>query len=248
MLDPADEATCRAWAARQGFQLDVLDRDFPAFADAMPMDMGADVARPDQRRRADRQACATAQPDCGGKPCIRSFGMTMAGSFRWCGRSSGRRLPSSGAVTGQTASRAPGNSGKRWLATTQWIERARSPGHCRAGGDRHPVVGGRTLARRAGPARGFRGEDGREAGFADAGGRQGAASGTVRGQAGAVQAADRRRHYGLRTARPSRVSTSPNAVPKTPRVHNLKTLEISSRASFSFLLFHNQTIMVQSAC
>ena len=34
MLDPADEATCRAWAARQGLQLDVLDRDYPAFADA----------------------------------------------------------------------------------------------------------------------------------------------------------------------------------------------------------------------
>ena len=34
MLVPADEATCRAWAARQGFQLDVLDRDLPAFADA----------------------------------------------------------------------------------------------------------------------------------------------------------------------------------------------------------------------
>jgi hypothetical protein len=29
-----DEATCRAWAARQGLQLDVLDRDFPAFSDA----------------------------------------------------------------------------------------------------------------------------------------------------------------------------------------------------------------------
>ena len=32
--DLADEATCRAWAARQGFQLDVLDRDLPAFSDA----------------------------------------------------------------------------------------------------------------------------------------------------------------------------------------------------------------------
>ena len=31
---PSDEATCRAWAARQGFQLDLLDRDLPAFADA----------------------------------------------------------------------------------------------------------------------------------------------------------------------------------------------------------------------
>ena len=34
MLTSSDEATCRAWAARQGFQLDVLDRDLPAFADA----------------------------------------------------------------------------------------------------------------------------------------------------------------------------------------------------------------------
>ena len=34
MLDPVDEATCRAWAARQGLPLDVLDRDFPAFSDA----------------------------------------------------------------------------------------------------------------------------------------------------------------------------------------------------------------------
>ena len=34
MLVPGDEAACRAWAARQGLQLDMLDRDFPAFADA----------------------------------------------------------------------------------------------------------------------------------------------------------------------------------------------------------------------
>ena len=33
MLDPADEVTCRAWAARQGVQLDLLDRDLPALAD-----------------------------------------------------------------------------------------------------------------------------------------------------------------------------------------------------------------------
>ena len=113
MLDTADEATCRAWAARQGVQLDLLDRDLPAFADAMPMDLGADVARSDQRRRPHRQACATAQPDYGGKPCIRSFGMTVAGSFRWCGRNTGGRLRSNGAVTGPTASRALGNSGRR---------------------------------------------------------------------------------------------------------------------------------------
>jgi hypothetical protein len=29
-----DEAACRAWAAQQGFQLDFLDRNFPAFSDA----------------------------------------------------------------------------------------------------------------------------------------------------------------------------------------------------------------------
>jgi hypothetical protein len=29
-----DEESCRAWAARQGFQLDLLDNDFPAFSDA----------------------------------------------------------------------------------------------------------------------------------------------------------------------------------------------------------------------
>jgi hypothetical protein len=34
MLAPDDEAACRAWAARQGFQLDFLDHDFPAFSDA----------------------------------------------------------------------------------------------------------------------------------------------------------------------------------------------------------------------
>jgi hypothetical protein len=34
MLVPADKAACQAWAARQGFQLCVLDRDFPAFSDA----------------------------------------------------------------------------------------------------------------------------------------------------------------------------------------------------------------------
>ena len=35
MLVPADEATCRAWAQRQGFQLDLLDRDLPAISDAL---------------------------------------------------------------------------------------------------------------------------------------------------------------------------------------------------------------------
>src|SRR5580765_8099726 len=34
MLTSSDEAICRAWAARQGFQLDLLDRDLPAFSDA----------------------------------------------------------------------------------------------------------------------------------------------------------------------------------------------------------------------
>ena len=89
VLVAADEATCRAWAARQGFQLDFLDRDLPAIADAMPMDLGADVARSDQRRRPHRQACSTAQSDHGGKPCIRSFEMSVGGSFPWCGRNSG---------------------------------------------------------------------------------------------------------------------------------------------------------------
>ena len=34
VLVASDEATCRAWGARQGFHLEVLDRDFPAFSDA----------------------------------------------------------------------------------------------------------------------------------------------------------------------------------------------------------------------
>jgi len=34
MLVPADEAACQTWAARQGFQLDILDRELPAFSDA----------------------------------------------------------------------------------------------------------------------------------------------------------------------------------------------------------------------
>src|SRR6188472_2843412 len=35
MLTSSDEATCHAWAARHGFQLDLLDRDLPAIADAL---------------------------------------------------------------------------------------------------------------------------------------------------------------------------------------------------------------------
>ena len=34
VLVPADEVACQAWSARQGFQLDVLDREIPAFSDA----------------------------------------------------------------------------------------------------------------------------------------------------------------------------------------------------------------------
>jgi hypothetical protein len=33
-LVPDDETACGTWARRQGFRLDVLDRDFPAFSDA----------------------------------------------------------------------------------------------------------------------------------------------------------------------------------------------------------------------
>ena len=47
--------------------------------------------------------------------------MTVAGSFRWCGRNAGWRLPSNGAVTGPTASCALGNRRKARLATTQWV-------------------------------------------------------------------------------------------------------------------------------
>jgi hypothetical protein len=35
MLESADEADCKVWAARQGFQLDVLDNSLPAFADVV---------------------------------------------------------------------------------------------------------------------------------------------------------------------------------------------------------------------
>ena len=35
VLVDADEATCHVWAARQGFQLDFLNRDLPAIADAI---------------------------------------------------------------------------------------------------------------------------------------------------------------------------------------------------------------------
>jgi hypothetical protein len=34
MLTPSNEASCRSWATRQGFQLDALDWEFPAFSDA----------------------------------------------------------------------------------------------------------------------------------------------------------------------------------------------------------------------
>ncbi len=34
ILAAKDEATCRAWAARQGLQLDMLDASYPAFSDA----------------------------------------------------------------------------------------------------------------------------------------------------------------------------------------------------------------------
>ena len=34
MLVSEDEGACRTWAAGQGFRLDILDRDFPAFSDS----------------------------------------------------------------------------------------------------------------------------------------------------------------------------------------------------------------------
>jgi hypothetical protein len=35
VLIPSDEANCDAWTSRQGFRLELLDRDFPAFSDAL---------------------------------------------------------------------------------------------------------------------------------------------------------------------------------------------------------------------
>jgi hypothetical protein len=34
VLVPVDEAICQAWAARQGFNLEILDHELPAFSDA----------------------------------------------------------------------------------------------------------------------------------------------------------------------------------------------------------------------
>ena len=113
MLVANDEATCQSMGSAARLSARSPRPRPPGVRRCVPMDLGADVARSDQRRRPDRQACATAQPDCGGKPCIRSFGMSVAGSFRWCGRNTGWRLPSNGAVTGPTASCALGNNGRR---------------------------------------------------------------------------------------------------------------------------------------
>ena len=47
--------------------------------------------------------------------------MTVAGSFRWCGRNAGRRLRSNGAVTATDRIARARKQRKTWLATTQWM-------------------------------------------------------------------------------------------------------------------------------
>ena len=60
---------------------------------------------------------------------------------------------------------------KAWLATTQWMSELDRRGIAELEATGIAWALRRTLARRAGPARGFCGADGREAGLADAGGR-----------------------------------------------------------------------------
>ena len=145
MLDPADEATCRAWAARQGFQLDLLDRDLPAFADAVPMDMGR-MSR--GLISNDELTAKIARLRDGGEQCIRSFVMTVADSFLSSGRSAGSAssVDRSRERSDRIATRAEG--AEEEAGDDAVAPGAGSPGHCRAGGDRHPVGGRRTLARR----------------------------------------------------------------------------------------------------
>jgi len=81
MLVPADEASCQAWAAREGFQLDLLDRDLPAFSDAIRWiwarmsrglisegDLNVKLARLRSRMEAN--------------PCRRSSGMNVGDLYR----------------------------------------------------------------------------------------------------------------------------------------------------------------------
>ena len=75
MLDAADEATCRAWAARQGFQLDLLDRDLPAFADACRW-IWARMSRGLISDDDLTAKIARLRNGFGGEPCIRSFVMS----------------------------------------------------------------------------------------------------------------------------------------------------------------------------
>ena len=67
VLVPADEATCRHGQRSETFgsiSWTVIFRRSRMRSDGY----GRDVARPGQRRRPHRQACAAAQPDCGGEP------------------------------------------------------------------------------------------------------------------------------------------------------------------------------------
>ena len=88
---------------------------------------------------------------------------------------------------------------KTWLATTQWMNELDRRGIAELEATGIPWAAVERWLDALDPREAFVGSDGREAGLADAGGRQGATGGTVRGQAGAVQAADRRRHCRLKT-------------------------------------------------
>ena len=125
------------------------------------------------------------------------------------------------------ATRAETAEGDGWRRRSG-CRRAGSPGHCRAGGDRHPVGGRPALARRGRPARGFRGRMFVKQVLQVLADDQARPSGTVRGQARALPAADRRRHCRLRTCAAEPGQYIAGRCSKNPCVHSLKTLAISS--------------------
>jgi hypothetical protein len=120
MLTSSDEAACQAWAARQGFQLGVLDRDFPAFSDACRWiwarmsrglisddDLTAKLAR--LRNRLTEEAVHSIIRDDRGRlvPVVRPK--------LWRAASVKRSRDRADCIARARKQR------KTWLATTQWI-------------------------------------------------------------------------------------------------------------------------------
>ena len=168
LLIPDDERACEEWAATEGLSLEILDHDFPAFADAARWiwvrrglicdeELATKIAR--LRNRIAEAGLHSIGRDARGKlvPVVQPK--------RWKASSVKRSRARSDRIASARI------EAKKRLATAQWLQELDRRAVAELESTGIPWAAVPALARRAGHARGLCGSDTCEAGLADAGGR-----------------------------------------------------------------------------